>query len=37
MDNNTACTLALFIFFGWIPLLGLGAAIAMIVEACKHK
>jgi len=36
MDNNTATTLQLFMFFGWIPLLGLGAAIAMIVRACRE-
>lgn len=36
MNSNTSLIIFSFIFFGWIPILAIGKAIAMIIEAYKN-
>ena len=37
MNEVTGCVLMYFIFFGWIPILALGKAIAWIIEAFRNN
>jgi hypothetical protein len=37
MNDNTAYVLLMSLFLSWIPILSLGKATSMIIEACKDK
>lgn len=37
MDENTLSAIYALIFMGWVPILAIGKAVAMIIEARKRN
>lgn len=37
MSENVTLIISYFIFFGWVPILAIGKAVAMIIEAHRNN
>lgn len=37
MSDNVSMIIVYFIFFGWVPILAIGKAVAIIISACRSN